>query len=208
MMGKGLPYDAEVEWIESTGTQYIDTGIVIPQTTAEVKCVFQLEFTSIPKYENSNRYIISLPNAGVQVYTAKSKMYNQNTPSYTINTGQEYLIETITTAKKRTIQINEGAISSQAFNRGITGQHLYLLGNKEFGLNGRNSKAKHLFYKVFFDDVLMLDLISVRKGNVGYMYDKVSGQLFGNAGTGEFILGPDVNSTNTITQNQQRQMYE
>lgn len=28
---------------------------------------------------------------------------------------------------------------------------------------------------------------------IGYMYDKVSGQLFGNQGTGNFILGADKN---------------
>lgn len=191
MMGKGLPYDAEIEYLESTGTQYIDTGLVIPQTTIEVKCVFQLEFTSIPTSTTSNMYIVSLPNAGVQVYTAYSKMYNQGADTDTMYTGQEYLIETITTASRRSIQINEGAIALQTFTRGITGQHLYLLGNEDFVLNGRNSKAKHQFYKVFFDDVLMLDLISVRKGNVGYLYNKVSGQLFGNAGTEAFILGQD-----------------
>jgi hypothetical protein len=32
----------------------------------------------------------------------------------------------------------------------------------------------------------------VRKGTVGYLYDRVSGKLFGNAGTGDFVLGPDV----------------
>lgn len=37
-----------------------------------------------------------------------------------------------------------------------------------------------------------MDLISVRVGQVGYMYDKVSGQLFGNAGTGTFVLGNKV----------------
>ena len=37
------------------------------------------------------------------------------------------------------------------------------------------------------------NLIPVRKGTVGYLYDKVSGQLFGNANsTGAFTLGPDV----------------
>ena len=36
-----------------------------------------------------------------------------------------------------------------------------------------------------------VDLIPVRVGQVGYMYDKVSGQLFGNVGTGDFGLGPD-----------------
>lgn len=39
---------------------------------------------------------------------------------------------------------------------------------------------------------LVLDLIPVRVGSVGYMYDRVSGTLFGNIGTGDFIVGPDV----------------
>lgn len=39
---------------------------------------------------------------------------------------------------------------------------------------------------------VILDLIAVAKDNVGYMYDRVSGQLFGNAGTGSFVLGPVV----------------
>lgn len=45
---------------------------------------------------------------------------------------------------------------------------------------------------VKIDDGLTFDAIPVRVGNVGYMYDKVSGKLFGNAGTGDFILGPDI----------------
>lgn len=40
----------------------------------------------------------------------------------------------------------------------------------------------------------VLDMIPVRVGGEGFMYDRVSGKLFGNAGTGRFILGPDINS--------------
>lgn len=36
------------------------------------------------------------------------------------------------------------------------------------------------------------DYLPVRVGQVGYLYDRISGQLFGNVGSGEFILGPDV----------------
>ena len=35
------------------------------------------------------------------------------------------------------------------------------------------------------------DFLPVRVVTVGYMYDRVSGQFFGNAGTGAFIIGPD-----------------
>ena len=39
----------------------------------------------------------------------------------------------------------------------------------------------------------VMDLIPVRKDGVGYMYDKVSGQLFGNAsGSGAFTYGNDI----------------
>ena len=41
--------------------------------------------------------------------------------------------------------------------------------------------------------VVLADMIPVRVGSVGYMYDRVSGQLFGNDGTGDFIVGPDKN---------------
>lgn len=37
------------------------------------------------------------------------------------------------------------------------------------------------------------DFIPVRIGTTGYMYDTISGELFGNAGTGDFTLGPDIN---------------
>ena len=37
-----------------------------------------------------------------------------------------------------------------------------------------------------------MDLIPVRVGTTGYMYDKVSGQLFSNNGTGSFTLGQDI----------------
>ena len=43
------------------------------------------------------------------------------------------------------------------------------------------------------DSTLVFDGIPVRKKGVGYIYDKVTEQLFGNANsTGDFTLGPDV----------------
>lgn len=43
------------------------------------------------------------------------------------------------------------------------------------------------------DDELLIDLIPVRVGQVGYMYDRISGTLKGNEGTGDFVLGNDEN---------------
>lgn len=42
-------------------------------------------------------------------------------------------------------------------------------------------------------DNILFNAIPVRIGNVGYLYETVSQQLLENKGTGNFILGPDVN---------------
>ena len=46
--------------------------------------------------------------------------------------------------------------------------------------------------KISQGSAVIMDCIPVRIGQVGYMYDKVSGEFFGNDGTGDFILGADV----------------
>ena len=50
--------------------------------------------------------------------------------------------------------------------------------------------------KIYIDGVIARDFIPVRFTNEqgvseGAMYDRVSGQLFRNSGTGAFTVGPD-----------------
>ena len=65
---------------------------------------------------------------------------------------------------------------------------------------GHKCSLKMYMSSIVLNDVCVRNFIPVRVGNVGYMYDKVSGQLFGNSGTGNFILGPDVKSKQLPTQ--------
>ena len=49
------------------------------------------------------------------------------------------------------------------------------------------------YYKLWDGDELLQDMIPVRVGQVGYLYDRVSGNFFGNvAGSGAFVLGNDI----------------
>lgn len=52
--------------------------------------------------------------------------------------------------------------------------------------------GKFYYAKIWDNGTLVRDYIPVRVGTTGYMYDKVSGQLFGNAGSGSFTYGNDV----------------
>lgn len=69
------------------------------------------------------------------------------------------------------------------------GWFLFANSNSNYPLYGRIFSFKGYDYP---NHDLIIDLLPVRVGTVGYMYDRVSGQLFGNNGTGAFVLGPDV----------------
>ena len=56
----------------------------------------------------------------------------------------------------------------------------------------RSGEYRISSFKITKNNNAILDFIPVRINSTGYMYDKVSGQLFGNSGTDTFALGPDV----------------
>ena len=66
-----------------------------------------------------------------------------------------------------------------------------------FGLNGEpqsgNIGGDISSARFSFCNSPVRDLVPVRVGQVGYLFDRVSGELFGNAGTGAFVVGPDKN---------------
>ena len=192
MGSKSLPYDAEIEYLESSGTCFINTGFIPTgdDIRIQTKVLYKgfsdnsawAAWFSAYTNEQSNAYriirngssenVMLLYNGakaggqGVNFNVTIGTIYNIdfNRNIYTINTSSGSL---------RTVKGTE--------NRTI----LSILCSK--------LKGAFYFFRLWKNDVLMLDLIPVRVGNVGYMYDKVSKQLFGNAGTGAFILGPDKN---------------
>jgi hypothetical protein len=63
-----------------------------------------------------------------------------------------------------------------------------------FALKGNGTVSNFFVGKIFKASLktassTLRDFIPVVKNSIGYMYDKISGQLFGNSGTGNFIIG-------------------
>ena len=184
--GGGAYYDAEIEYLENTGTQRIDTGII---PNASTKVQFQLMRLDssgdsvigyIPDDLNDWRFFFYSNKAYFDTYGGISGVGKRIISStyYTINNVYSfeignYYIKDLGTGN---------TVASSTTYSGSGTQNIILCDN---------IKIRFYYVKIYDGTTLVRDFIPVRVGNVGYLYDKVSGELFGNAGTGDFVLGQD-----------------
>lgn len=189
VMGKSLPYDAEIEYLESTGTQWIDTGI-------DGNSIYGVELTFISA--NSVGAFDSILSCVMDDFTLG--YFNGSNQMYLRNRGREVFKGVSIT---QSLENNLSMMDKEAIFNGVTYQISTPIASRSQNLLIANNSAyrrpAHAKFKSLklYSNVLIRDFIPVRIGTTGYMYDKVSGQLFDNSGTGEFILGPDINSGNS-----------
>ena len=188
-MGKlgNLPYDKEVLYLESTGTQYINTGITC--NTVGVSFSWELYAQSV---SNSSTAVFHW-FIGDAVPFIMGGAYGDNTPQYTFYPSGTYVQNGVSFA-----DFTLGQKYEPIYHYGtINGNSSYTNSLKLFARNENNGSvssggAKRIMYcKITSSGTLSRDFIPVRIGTTGYMYDKVSGSLFGNVGTGFFTLGAD-----------------
>lgn len=189
-----LPYDSQIEYLESTGTQYIDTGIS-GGTNVEYSVDFQFLSGSSRQYQHMFGSV--QPPEAPKLYYGNSSdnglriQYNGNN-YYNIVSPPDYNRH-LFVYKNGSIYCDNNLKINNIGNLGFGNLNFYLFdypGGSNLGCKGRIYSTK-----ISKDGLLVRDFIPVRVGQVGYMYDKVSGELFGNAGTGDFILGNDVYSS-------------
>lgn len=183
--GSGLPYDAELKYIQSSGTQYINTRL-----TPSANLVLQFGFVNLASTGDVIVGTSPNDNADYRFFNASGQCYydvpnskringSSCSPSiyYEFELGNYYVKDLVSGLK--IIQGSAG-ITSNNYQICICGDTY-----------NHRSKNRIYWFKGYVSNEIKIDLIPVRKDGIGYMYDKVSGQLFANQGTGNFILGPD-----------------
>lgn len=203
-------YDAEIEWLgtaEESYTdinqgQYIDTGLY---GTMDLDFEVKFMYTQLKTTQGVNEGTIfggrtSYNQNGYQLTT-----YNKNTTSlghfmygnYQYSTANVPTLDltpnTILTIKKEGRQFTKASgntftLSNPSFKTIYT-IHIF---NLNTSIPQEYTKYLKLYSLQFSrNGTILRDYIPVRVGQIGYLYDKVSGRLFGNQGTGNFTLGPD-----------------
>lgn len=192
-----LPYDAEIAFLESNGTQFIETGI-IPNGTTGIKVKILQSGTADTYYaglrndSGNTRWCLGTSSrqyAGYGGVVSASQTLISGATENSLN----YLNDRKFICTNGT-DTNTGNLSTLSFTPAY---NIRLFGSA--GTTGNYTKWSGKIYwaKISQGSNVVMDLIPVRIGQVGYLYDKISGQLYGNKGSGVFVLGADVSVNET-----------
>ena len=204
--GKRLPYDAEVEYLESTGTQWIDTGVNVTTSTGfEITAKFNSTAmgvfgANLPTSTGSTRFQFgrrdNVVGSDKLFWGIWSSTYYGNT---TIDFSTEHLFKYIPS------QSSSFFVDNSTYAIGYNTQKYYPSESRLFCLfassdlsNAAVLPCSALCYGAKFYDgsTLVRDLIPVRRTldgvSVGEMYDRVTGTFMERHGT--FVIGADVGS--------------
>lgn len=192
-----VEYDAEIEYLEATGTQYINTGFKPNQDTriiAIMKCVTSNDYGRLfgaGKHNTKNSIMIDYEKGATGNLCIKYGTATAWTKVTSI-TG-DYNIHTYDYNKnivyRDSVKVSQATYTAFQCTSNL-GIFTYINGN-DVGQSTEFFKGRCYGFKIYDNNVLAMDLIPVRVGNTGYMYDKISCQLLGNSGSGNFVIGQD-----------------
>ena len=160
-----------LEYITATGTQYIDTGLVVNKSDS-YRMVLDTDLTSSENYAGCNGYMQFQANVGEGTRSTIDITYKNITETITVNGTQK------------------SSQSWSSYNGVNVKLGIFKMGDaNNTWFNGAPQSGKLYSCKIYKDDVLVRDMIPAKDevGNAG-LYDKVEGKFHYNSGTGVFAV--------------------
>ena len=181
----GLPDNVEqLEYIESTGTQYIDTG-VFPSNNLKINIK--------ACYTNSNSsYMLGSDNAyNAGIHIRLDSKYIGIFGGSIMNTG---VVSQVNVPVTITLQNNKIYVDGQQKGSGTTQDvskysksSIYVFCTHRGGEAKYNASMRLYELQMYDGDTLIRDFIPILDENdVAYLYDKVEKKFYYNSGTGTF----------------------
>lgn len=185
----------EVEYLESTGTQYIDTGINVNTTTSRYETKINPSSVSgtMGIFGTRNNSMASQSSMNVFIIGGTFRL------DWLSGNGN-YNVRNISTNTEYTISITRGlaTINNVNYTSGetisIDSLYPFYVGsfNNVGSVFSTGFSGKIYYSKLYNNNILVFDGVPCyrKSDNEIGMYDLVSNTFFTNAGTGNFIVGP------------------
>lgn len=190
--GTPLPYDAQIEYLESTGTQYISTGFT-NTTNTEFVIDFQLTDSTGDRKIIGQGHKFGLGHISNKWRIVDSSWYQTATTDDTqrhvaTTDNGKYYIDSTQIANRLSYKTN-GTYPMLLFAVSL---------QNDTTPDGNCAKMKLFSCKIYDNGIIVRDFIPVRIGQVGYLYDKVGKLFYSNVGTGDFSLGRDIDGIHEV----------
>lgn len=183
----------QLEYLESSGTQYINTGFT-PNQDTRVVCTFE----KIAQYDKAAAVFGSRYSKNNKDFTFWGFLSSTNSGiggnygSYNYTLGNPDFNKITVDANKNNISVNNGELTTQ-----ITAQTftcvcpMFLFATNKNGTADTQMGAIRIFScQIYNNGTLVRDFVPCRapNGAIG-MYDKVNEKLYQNSGSGSFLIG-------------------
>ena len=180
----------ELTYIQSSGTQYIDTGFKPKATT---RTVMKANVTNVSGFSTFFGTRNATSQTASQAYLAAASSSTQYRSDYF---GSTLSINVNTTVKMTTVDknknvctFNDDTITNKS-SVASASANMFLLALNNAGSANYFLNAKLYSCDIYDNDVLVRDFVPCKNpsGVIG-LYDVVNGVFYQNAGTGEFTAG-------------------
>lgn len=182
----------ELAYIQSTGEQYVDSGIIPNQDTrVYAECVLPISTGSTQalfgcRVSSSSRQFQFVTQGGY--YRTD---YNTTINNFTENSYGE--AKFYVDKNKNLTDVNGDYSVSQTYGAFTCPGNLYIFATNNNGAVYAKSFVTLYTLKIYDNGVLARDFVPCISptGSVG-LYDLIGGQFYGNSGTGKFLAGPAI----------------
>lgn len=175
----------KLEYIESTGTQYISTGITPTENTKVV-----IEFSS-----SSSSGVVFGQDSGYKVnafmFAMTVVVFDSTKKDISISANAKHTVQVAPKAFK----VDNGSSQYIYANKVNAAYPMFLFGNNRKGKFSEGVAMKLYSFKVYENDVLIADYIPCKQGNAVGLYDDVAGAMGLPLGAGDFTAGPSISGT-------------
>lgn len=180
----------ELEYIESTGTQYINTGF---NPNGSTRVIADFQFTDASKTAAIFGARITKNNSSYQ-FLIVSGEYRSD-----YNNGYTQLFDNVDASKRNIVDKNAetttvgGESKSYAKSSFQCPVPMYIFASNGNGSTAFLSLARLYSLSIHDNGTAIRDFVPCQNpaGVVG-LYDMIEGEFYGNAGTGAFVSGPAV----------------
>ncbi len=183
-----------LQYIQSSGTQYIDTGIAINYATQKIEQRAIAQYTT----SSSNRELMGANGYGFWGKAANNKLESAvGTASGTIT--ESALVKnavSLTTNPQGNMVLfsvndNQYSATASSFANNYYAVYIFAIGGRSGAAASFFCKARVYEYEVLVNDESVAHLVPVKRRSDGVlgMYDLVNQQFRTNAGTGTFVAG-------------------